>query len=122
MRFAQVETIFLKPPVLRALACIFSANFSQTRGTPKNSVGRISRNVSPKLPARASGRANAKVHGRDIFAVVQRGRKTNTNIVRKTHTKNIPTRFKGNITAHSRFGKLKHCQQTQSPIADAING
>lgn len=47
---AQVAMAFFGPVTPAPIDCIFSMNFSQTRGTAKNTVGRISRNVTAKVP------------------------------------------------------------------------
>jgi hypothetical protein len=58
---AQVTSFFLRPVVVAPTAFIFSAIFSQTRGTPKKTVGRHALSVSPSVPLSASGRAKCTV-------------------------------------------------------------
>ena len=74
--FAHAEIFFLRPCDFLPAAWIFSANFSQTRGTPKNKVGRTARRDSPKLPFRASGRAKVSEQGLEQSAVVTIGKWT----------------------------------------------
>ena len=52
-----------KPVISLPLACMASANFSQTRGTAKNTVGLASMSVSLSVPLSASGRAKYTAAG-----------------------------------------------------------
>ena len=58
---ANVATLSLRDPGAAALAFMASPNFSQTRGTPKKTVGRTSANVSFSDPFKASGLAKWSV-------------------------------------------------------------
>ena len=56
--FAQLAIIFFTPEFCFAISRIFSSIFSQTRGTPRNLVGRTSFRVLTKVPCRALSSAN----------------------------------------------------------------
>mmetsp|Transcript_29016 Transcript_29016/g.93885 ORF Transcript_29016/g.93885 Transcript_29016/m.93885 type:complete len:200 (+) Transcript_29016:634-1233(+) len=58
---ANVATLSFIDPGVAALAFMASPNFSQTRGTPKKTVGRTSPSVSLRDPLSASGRAKWSV-------------------------------------------------------------
>ena len=59
--FAHVLSFFLTPVVDAPTAWSASANFSQTRGTPKKTVGRTCCSVAFSVPFSASGRAKKSV-------------------------------------------------------------
>mmetsp|Transcript_18587 Transcript_18587/g.57238 ORF Transcript_18587/g.57238 Transcript_18587/m.57238 type:complete len:214 (+) Transcript_18587:647-1288(+) len=59
--FTKPTSCALSVPGAAALAFMASRNFSQTRGTPKKTVGRTSLSVSFSVPLSASGRAKCTV-------------------------------------------------------------
>ena len=77
-RFAKVTSLSFSPVAGAALdlALMASANFSHTRGTPKNIVGRTALSVRGSDPLRASGRPNQTVWLRPRTAALWMGKAT----------------------------------------------